>query len=887
MTEAKGCIFNGVPSEYIDTYNHYFDLEWMKGHFKQKRKGFHVQYAKWHPVVFAYFMLGKKMRMYQAFAIDKILENPKSALCLARRLGKSTIVALLSFWMTYFNKYPKNSMEKFTVAGLVSKENDAAKKLLAAVKSLIYDGDVRWYNITKNTEHEEKNHFSKKLTEPTNAEQITWTNKSVIKSFPPTKKVKGWGFSFLFIDEIAYLDPKEEDPDAFYSLTCIPTLADCGGKICIASTPAGQCYDDKTYVMTYDGWKLFKDITKQDELLCKSDDGYEFYQKPFRLIKEKYKGEMINVKSKQIDLSVTPNHNMWVKLQKGNWKFVDADYLTKTKTDVWFDKGIKKHYGEDYRWKKIPSITYIRGLGFHKEREKIIPAQLWYEWLGLWYADGHISNNQVCITQNYGKQYDYISKITEELFGRIWEIKYNKHSEGTGRIVINSKQLADMIRDYKKNGLPVSTKNASKKLLGLFVKGYTIGDGDERGRVFVDNHYPQMVLDIHEIFCKLGRKSNIYPSYSKNEIGCSTISINNKTSHLAKCRTYGKNNHISKTQYDGMIYCATVPYHKLFVMRNGRACWCGNSGLFYDLFDPADKIGTDFFRVQFKWDINRESETYVAMVLAEKENLRRKGKEAFFKQEYEAEFTVVQSSFFDVEDVNDYFDQTMTDIYEWHKSPCSIGIDFGISICKTVVTVKTKYNGRIITLYQRHFPVGFDNNQLMNPNNEDSIPGLLKRYDVQWLVPEESSVSDMFVKWCKREGYPTYAYRFSGGNLGGKNTAYHTYRAMLKQPDLMKSYPLQLLKEEMMGLQEVQEKINWIISKPGSGSDDCIDSDVYATTPFFMSEGSGWHGISSGDIPKPDKEKPKKYDISTHNQRIDKGPRGMNINKNGFIKSPL
>ncbi len=81
-----------------------------------------------------------------------------------------------------------------------------------------------------------------------------------------------------------------------------------------------------------------------------------------------------------------------------------------------------------------------------------------------------------------------------------------------------------------------------------------------------------------------------------------------------------------------MIYCATVPYHKLFVMRNGRACWCGNSGLFYDLFDPADKIGTDFFRVQFKWDINRESETYVAMVLAEKENLRRKGKEAFLSK---------------------------------------------------------------------------------------------------------------------------------------------------------------------------------------------------------------------------------------------------------------
>jgi len=551
MNEAKKCIFNGVPSEYIDTYNHYFDLEWMKGHFKQKKKGFHVQYAEWHPVVFAYFMLGKRMRMYQAFAIDQILENPKSALCWARRLGKSTIVALLSFWMTYFNKYPKNSMEKFTVAGLVSKENDAAKKLLANVKSLIWDGDMRWYNITKNTPHEEKNHFSKKLTEPTNAEQITWANKSVIKSFPPTKKVKGWGFSFLFIDEIAYLDPKEEEPDAFYSLTCVPTLADCGGKMCIASTP------------------------------------------------------------------------------------------------------------------------------------------------------------------------------------------------------------------------------------------------------------------------------------------------------------------------------------------------CGQSGLFYNLFDPDEKLGTDFFRVQFTWEINRESETYVAMVLAEKENLRRQGKEAYYRQEYEAEFTVVQSSFYEVDDVNNYFDETMSDIYEWHKSPCSVGIDFGISTCLTTITVKTKYLGKIMTLYQRAFPVGFDNNQLMNQSNDDGIPAMFRRYDVQWLVPEESSVSDMFVKWCKREGYPTYAYRFSGGNLGGKNTAYHTHRSMLKS-GIMKCYPIKLLKQEMMGLQEVQEKVNWIISKPSGGSDDCIDSDVYATTPFFIDEGSGWYGMSSGKLPDMKEEKEDKpIDITTAKERIDKGPKSMNMNPSGYVTSPF
>jgi len=554
MTESKDCIFNKVPSEYIDTYNQYFDLKWLKGHYKQKKDGFHVQYAEMHPVTFSYFMLGKKLRMYQAFAIDQILVNPKTALCWARRTGKSTLVAVLSLWMCYFNKYPKNAMERFTVIGIVSKENDAAKKLLAAVKGLIYDGDVRWYNVTKGSTSEERNHFSKRLTEPTNAEQITFHNKSVIKSFPPTKKVKGWGFSFLFIDEIAYLDPKEEDPEAFYSLTCMPTLADCGGKICIASTPAG----------------------------C--------------------------------------------------------------------------------------------------------------------------------------------------------------------------------------------------------------------------------------------------------------------------------------------------------------------NGLFYTLFDPEDKIGTDYFRIQFSWMINEECETYKAMVLAEKDNLRKQGKEAYFLQEYEADFTVVQSSFFDKDDIDNYFDKTMHDVYEWHKSPCSVGIDFGISICRTTVTVKTKYQGKLITLYHRAFPVGFDNNLLMAQGTDDGVPNLCKRYDVQWLVPEESSISDMFVKWCKREGYPTFAYRFSQGNLGGKNTAYHTYRAMLKQEDYMKSYQIPLLREEMLGLQEIREKVNWIISKPSGGSDDCIDSDVYATTPFFMDEGSGWYGIGNTDnsdlIKKKLEQQKKGFDISTRNQRKDNGLRLMTGPCN-YVSNPL
>ena len=37
-----------------------------------------------------------------------------------------------------------------------------------------------------------------------------------------------------------------------------------------------------------------------------------------------------------------------------------------------------------------------------------------------------------------------------------------------------------------------------------------------------------------------------------------------------------KNKHYSEIDYDGYVYCVTVPNHTLFVRRNNVAIWCGN-----------------------------------------------------------------------------------------------------------------------------------------------------------------------------------------------------------------------------------------------------------------------------------------------------------------------
>lgn len=499
-------LYNGIPSEYYDTYFGYFNLEWLRAKFNDDAIGFRIKYARWHPVVFAYFMLGIRLRPYQAFAIDCILSQQKTGFCMARRLGKSTISSLIAFWATFYNRMPKNSIEKFTEIGLISKEDLAAKKLLSNIRDMIRLGDVymaRYFQSGKNKYLYENDFFTRNIGTPDNTEQMTWKNGSVIRSLPPTKKVRQFGFSILFIDEIAFLEPSDAiDPMTYYLTVCLPTTADTNGKTVISSTPNG--------------------------------------------------------------------------------------------------------------------------------------------------------------------------------------------------------------------------------------------------------------------------KQNV----------------------------------------------------------------------FYTLFDPDENGTTDFTRIWFTWKIANgetdEEKRYAQFVSNERLNAERQGKINLFNQEYDADFTQVKNNFFEFENVESYFSTNLAQQYEWKQSPCSIGFDGGISDCQSVLTVKTKYRGKIIRLWHKVFPVGYDINALFEPSNDDGWENLCKRYDVNWIIPDDCAQLDSHIKLLQRKGYPVFPYSFR--NVSDKNKAYYTYRSMLilnKSKETMVSYKDEELRTEMLNLQEERLIRNWSIHKSPSGSDDMVDSDLYATIPFF------------------------------------------------------
>jgi len=99
-----------------------------------------------------------------------------------------------------------------------------------------------------------------------------------------------------------------------------------------------SCYDDKTEVLTNQGWRLFADLSENDLMATLSKEGFVEYQKPIKLIQKEYDGVLLTHENKSLNFSVTPNHRMLVDHAEKHRRtipfFVPAADLTRIRQRV-------------------------------------------------------------------------------------------------------------------------------------------------------------------------------------------------------------------------------------------------------------------------------------------------------------------------------------------------------------------------------------------------------------------------------------------------------------------------------------------------------------------------------------------------------------------------
>lgn len=363
----------------------------------------------------------------------------------------------------------------------------------------------------------------------------------------------------------------------------------------------GCCYDKDTKVLTRDGWKYFCEINNNDLLLSLDDNNNTCYLKPNKIIKEYYRGKLDYWHSTQIDLMVTPNHNMWLydynkrSQNTKTWKFIKSQDATNNAYK--FNKSANPTKNTGYTEYIIDGCVVNRGFWIQEYKPITFSANDFFELIGLWLADGSISfgrngsGNRIVISQTKPQIRERIQFLLDSL-----QIEYTTYDK---EFRLNCPQLyAWVLKNFIINDNANKTYylklprwifyDLSKENLISLLNGIIEGDGTPHTK---GNGYQiytaskRFAEDLTELALFVGLCANIYSTSPRKRVfpngvesACKeqyVVSIVYTTEHLFRIKDKTNKDKISYSDY---VYCVELPiYHKLYVMRNGKSCWCGNS----------------------------------------------------------------------------------------------------------------------------------------------------------------------------------------------------------------------------------------------------------------------------------------------------------------------
>jgi len=117
------------------------------------------------------------------------------------------------------------------------------------------------------------------------------------------------------------------------------------------------CYDKDTEIYTDEGWKLFKEVVRGEEVLTLNPDSLKKeYSRVKNCISYKYNGDMIYFNSQWVDLLVTPDHRMvyW------KWGEIESDIIANIFSD---DKvllvGRKGKFCQEFEKKRVRYNDFV------------------------------------------------------------------------------------------------------------------------------------------------------------------------------------------------------------------------------------------------------------------------------------------------------------------------------------------------------------------------------------------------------------------------------------------------------------------------------------------------------------------------------------------------
>ncbi len=353
-----------------------------------------------------------------------------------------------------------------------------------------------------------------------------------------------------------------------------------------------DCYDVETEILTKSGWVKFCDLSKLEPVATMDKDGFMEWQVPTEYHERHFSGKLITAKSNSIDFAVTPNHRMLTFKQGKNLKFRLAKDICRQDTFLIVTNGVKD--SDDYE-------IEIAG-------RKMMVSD-WAEFLGWYVAEGSATGTKGGKIQVPGRGYSiYISQSKtanpekclriEALLDRIG---FNWAYRGVSYVISNQSLweiLLPLGNSYDKM-LPSNFIEFPKCALAKMWEAMVLGDGWRKyeNTATYATVSPVLANQVTVIMQLLGLAQGLV-NWRMLDSG-SRISttplyhIPQRKTRKATVTTKDKRMLVNEIDYDGMVYCVTVPNGTLIVRRNMTPLVCGNclryaavSDIYY--VDPKD-----------------------------------------------------------------------------------------------------------------------------------------------------------------------------------------------------------------------------------------------------------------------------------------------------------
>lgn len=341
-----------------------------------------------------------------------------------------------------------------------------------------------------------------------------------------------------------------------------------------------ECYDDETQILTKNGWKLFKDLTKNEEVATLNPEIKELvYQQIEKKTEYTYSGKMVCFKNKRINLVVTPEHNIWTKkitnhsdsIYKNQFRFEKAINLV-GRENVQI-KAINNWKGKEKKYFTLPKIK--RKKYSHINQVDKIPMDLWLEFLGYYISEG-------CFCYDKGHHNIYVAqtlkskhyKKIKNCLNKIYKWRYNSRS-----FILGNKQLFEYLKQFgkaKDKFIPQEFLELSERQLKILFDALMCGDGTYRPKQYKYTTVSKRLADnVQELGLKLGysitTSKEVLNNPKHNDVYYVRLNKGSKTSYVKKDQS-------SLINYHGNVYCVTVPkYNILCVKRDEKIVFSGNS----------------------------------------------------------------------------------------------------------------------------------------------------------------------------------------------------------------------------------------------------------------------------------------------------------------------